>query len=175
MKEVIYTKYLKQIREEFKDVDGSAIKEVIRHGLYMMTYFKMHNLDIYLNDDRQKRYYYFGQITNDLNKRKLINDKKIIRKLRVLYRANKIQYDGYYYFTISDKDFELHKQNKPIPYIIMHKIKEEAYLYKIGNHLFKVKVEDHTEWTYKIENYETNNAEFIQSRDDQGFKSSDNS
>lgn len=164
MKQVKYLDYIDELHTHFPDINKASLTKLIRHGLNNLAIFKSNNLDIYLNDDLKKHYYYFGEITNDPVKRQEISNKKIIRKLRTIYRIKKTKYDGYYYFTLNNIDYELHKSGTPIPMVILHKVREEAYLYRIGNHLFKVKIKDDSEWTYEMKNYETSSTEFIGSR-----------
>jgi hypothetical protein len=164
-----YKHYTDEVAAEFPDVDKKAVEAVVRHGLLMMCFFRKSNQDIFLNNNMQNFYFYFGDVTNDIQKRYAKSSRKLRNKRRILYTLQKTQYSGYYYFMLNAEDYELHLQAKPVPRVCLFKIMDEALSYRKGEHLFRVKL-DEGKWLIMKENYETSNTEYIQQRSSNGPK-----
>jgi hypothetical protein len=92
-------------------------------------------------------------------------------KLRIKYKRNKTKYDGYYYFGLSESEYEeFQKQFKKtgrkkkiatFDRIYAYKIKEECLLNNRYKHIFKMKYPADVGFTLKLNNYTTRNFEYI--------------
>lgn len=151
MEFVKYDKYISELILEFPDIERESLTRIVKHGLLMISMLMPKNMDVYLNNDREKLYYYFGEIMTDLEKRNLMSTEKYRKKLRYLYKLNKTEYDGYYYFCLTEQEYDSFLKKEPIT-VYMYKIKEEA-LIKKGAYLFKVPKEETKKLVYKVEQY----------------------
>ncbi len=161
MELVTYKKYLDTLHEEFPDVDKKSIRDVVRHGLTMMGIFKERDFDIYLNNNRENLYYYFGKATHNMDDRYERHYKKIRKKLRLIYRLKKTIYSGYYYFALNDERYAKYLAKEPIDIVYLYKIQEESDMAKKNKHKFRIKMDEVPDFFIKKENYETNFAEYI--------------
>ncbi len=155
-----YEKHLSQLYEEFPDIKEKSIKDVVRHGLALMGFFQTKGHDIYLNNNVEKTYFYSGQVTNVPEKRYEISHRKYRRKLRLMHSLNKIPYEGYMYFALSNDQYTDHLQGNPIT-IHLYKVREELKFFKIGRHHLKLKMDNPHKWFLIQENYETKDAEYL--------------
>lgn len=163
MQIVGYKEYTKEVAKEFPDVDFKSIENVVRHGLSMLAVFKKNNHDIYLNNNRKGFYMYLGEITDNTTISKLICRRKLRRKLRYVYSLKKTIFSGEYYFSIDANTYEnKYLSNRIIPRAYLYKIIDEARLYTIHTHLFKVRGEDNHRWLEMKEEYDASDAELIE-------------
>jgi len=158
---VDYKYYLDDLSKEFPDVDKKALRDLVRHGLTKLSAFKRYDHDIFLNNPNGSRYIYMGMITNDLEKRKLREFYRVRHKYRALYRIAKTQYDGYYYFGLSEEDYQKHLKKEPIPKVVITRLFKETELYTIARHFFRIKMDKISDWLFVEENYETSSAEYF--------------
>ena len=126
---------------------------------------------------------YIGKIFND--KLKFFNYRilKESIKLRIKYKRAKTQWDGYYYFGLSDEEFEQYLTNFrefgqgnkskgarrrkiTFPKIKCYKLLEECKIHPINKHIFKLKYPEDVGFTFWKENYATYNAQYILRRKD---------
>lgn len=155
-----YDMFMEGLYKEFPDVDKRSIRSVCRHGLVMLSKFRRMNHDIYLNNNREDLYYYFGFVTKDEQKRFAISNYKAPKKLRLMYNLTKTKYSGYYYFVLDDEQYKQHLRGEPFDRLFLYKVLKEAKLYKKGTHTFQYKMDK--DWWFKIEtNFHTANAEEI--------------
>lgn len=174
MEIVTYKRYIDQVHEEFGHVDKKSIESIVRYGLAIMTKMRRGDHDILLNNNREKIFYYLGQVSKNDEHRDYISKKKVRSKYRLLYKLKKTEYSGYYYFGLSEPDYQLHLKGEVIPMVILFKVERELPLYKIAKHFFRVKMDEQKKWSIIEENYETNSAEYIQQWTSDGSESVDN-
>lgn len=153
MKAVNYNEYIDKVREEFPDVDEASIKRIVKHGLFMIAALRKHDQDILINNNHDKSYYYFGEIGNTDAKRMEICNKKLRKKKRLLYKLNKTEYSGRYYFGLTDEDYSLFQAGEPISVVYLYRILDEAKISRRCSHFFEVEMEDPIKWVIKKENY----------------------
>ena len=136
-----------------------------------------------MKDDRKNKYlFYIGHLTYDSLKHFHYYIKKMRVKIRVLYNRAKADWDGYYYFGLTERQHQkvLEQQNKrgrkrkTFKYgtIKLYKVLEECKL-----------VEYQKEYFYRIpslidfgftrlkKDFETDGAEFLLYRKCEGFSS----
>lgn len=162
MKLTGYKDYIDEVYNEFPDVDKASIRSIVRHGLGMLHFFQRNGHDTYLNNNREDKYYYFGDTSHDMQKRWAISLKKTRKKMRLVHSLKKIPFEGVYYFGLTDEQYEQHLKGLPIDLVFMYRLEEETKIKKANTHFFKEKVEGVRSWKLRKENYETTNAEYIQ-------------
>lgn len=171
MKVTTYQDHLTQLYEEFPDIDKRSIRSVVAHGLSMMSFFQLRGHDIYLNNNREKLYYYFGEVTNNEEKRKKISAKKHRYKIRLMAAITRKTYDGYFYFSLTEPQYQQHLAEGKVDKAVLYRLFAEAKLFYSAPHYFRVKMENPRKWFIVKENYETSSAEYFHEWDDKGLSS----
>ncbi len=160
MKIIKHEDYVDRLHAEFPLVNLTSIKSVIKHGTNMMLHYRKANIDMFLRDDVNLKFYvYLGEISNDPVKRNAIYFKKKHKKLRHMYRLDKRQYDGYYYFSLNREQQERYEQGLEIDKVYYYKVEEETHIRPGISHVYRVKTEFSNRWVYKHENHLPLNAE----------------
>lgn len=104
--------YYEEIFKEYPTIPKADIKRIIQYG-YKSLY--LHNS--YGGDTsiiKQGFWFYCGQLMNNSLKYFTYYKKKMRVKIRVLYKRNKVQWDGYYYFALTQNQYNkyLNQKNK---------------------------------------------------------------
>src|ERR1041385_5673954 len=139
MRKVGYRDYMDQLEKEFSDVHPSALRRVVRHGLALISLFRRNNQDILLHNNIDKTYIYMGQISSE-SERAALSKRKIRAKIRLVYNLimkNKPK-DEWYYFGLSEENYQRHLVGLPIEKTLIFRIQKEAELYRKGVHFFRV-------------------------------------
>lgn len=112
----INDKYIKDyyeiVHSLFPDVTISDIKRILNFGWKSLYLHNSYGGDTLIRDNDM--WCYIGFLKKDPIKHYLYYIKKTCVKLRVLYKRYKIPWDGYYYFALSNQQYEyyLSQQNK---------------------------------------------------------------
>ena len=103
MKTTTYKDHLKEVYEEFDQVDEVSIRAIVRHGLSRLAFFKTNGVDIFLANKQEDLYYYMGDHTDTRVDHQTKKDKKHRKKLRILHSLRKLPYEGYYYVGLTEE------------------------------------------------------------------------
>lgn len=162
MERVGYRAYTDQLEEEFSDINPKDLRRAVRHGLALLVLFRKNYHDIYLSSPINQLYYYFGDVQNDEAKRKDICKKKLAKKIRLVHslKVKGQPRDPYYYFSLSEDNYQLHLQNLPIARVVLFRVEKELDSYKFGPHKFRVLL-DARSWRITHYNYETKDTEHV--------------
>lgn len=123
--------YYDQLYEKFPDVPKNDIKKIVNFGWRSLYQHNHYGGDVIVRD--QKFQALFGKLTTDGVRHYKYYRKKLILKIRVLYQRRKIPWDGYYYFALTEKQYQeyygqfLNKRGRPKKYFEF----KNAMLYKI--------------------------------------------
>jgi hypothetical protein len=162
-------KYYDKIQEKFPGLTKNQIDRIVKFG--MRSYYN-HNL---YGGDVLNKAPYFTMYTGKLFGDNILFYKywiiKTRIKLRIKYKRNKTKYDGYYYFGLSDSEFEDYqkqfkktgRKKKIVTFdkIYAYKIKDECLLNNRYKHIFKIAYPADVGFTLKLNNYTTRNFEYI--------------
>lgn len=178
-------KYYEKVKERFPDLTYREIDTIIKFGLRSMFINCGYGGDILLKAP------YFTMYIGKFFKDKLMYTKyKILKesiKLRIKYKRSKTQWDGYYYFGLSEEEFQDYLSNfkntgmgnsskgRRRKKIIFKKIKcykllDECKLHTINKHIFKIKFPEDFGFSFWKENYATYNAQYILRRKDKEWE-----
>lgn len=171
-----YTYYVDAVKEKFPTLSESEIKVILRHGFRMFAGCNMNDLDtLHMSKGFVA---YVGKFFNDGLKYHHYWRTKYKKKARYLYRRRKTIYDGYYYFALTEKEYQFYlSQKKPrgtrrqkffFPYIYAYKVKEEAFVDRFRKYFFRLSFPTDVGWTLYKENWETRRAELFAYRDNNG-------
>ena len=171
--------YYEQMYEMFPDVPKEDIKLILNKGWKIFYLFNSAGADVIIRDSGF--WCYVGYLKkNALDFFKYYINKLAI-KLRILHKRNKIQWDGYYYFALTDSKYEeyLSQHNKRGPKrkffkfekILLYQILDEC---KIRNsnckYIFRISGIYNFGLTHYIKSIKTDKAELIITRDPLKFK-----
>ena len=162
-------KYYDKIQEKFPGLTKKQIDRIVKFG--MRSYYN-HNL---YGGDVLNKSPYFTMYTGKLfGNNVLFYQYWIIKnriKLRIKYKRNKTKYDGYYYFGLSESEFEefqkqfkkTGRKKKTVTFekIYAYKIKDECLLNNRYKHIFKIAYPVDMGFTLKLNNYTTRNFKYI--------------
>ena len=134
--------YHKQMFDLFPDVPQHDIKVILNYSWKSLYLHNSYGGDVLIKT--HDVWFYIGKLKNNPLEHYVYYKRKLIVKLRVLYKRKKIPWNGYYYFALSDIKYEQYlKQKKTtgrprkhfdIAPIMIYKILDEC---KLSEHLYK--------------------------------------
>ena len=174
-----YTDYLEQLQYKFPLVDPKDIKRIWRFFLKSIYLSCTYGGDVYLKDNTL--WCYIGNLKKDPLQHYNYYINKLCKKLRILYRRKKIEWDGYYYFALTDTQYENYMSQKKsrgrprkcFSYgsVILYKIQGEC---ELRNHslkyIFRVPYNLLLGDTLFIRDFKSDKAELIQTRSPMKFE-----
>ncbi len=168
--------YYDKIKEQFPELTEKQISQILTFGFQS---FYLHTL--YGGDILSKSPYltvYCGKTFLDPQKFMQYRGLKLTTKLRVKYKKAKTQWDGYYYFGLTDEEFEYYKSQMKksgrrrrkfhFKQITMFKILEELLSKRRFNHIFKIPYPLDVGFRHVREDVVTRNFEYILRRNKDG-------
>lgn len=122
--------YYDRIFEKYPDIPKNDIKRILQYGWKSLYLHNSYGGDTCIV--RNGFFFYCGRLVKDSLKWFEYYKKKLVIKLRILYKRKKIQWDGYYYFARNYDQYQqyLNQKNKtgrPKKYFIF----ESVLLYKL--------------------------------------------
>lgn len=169
-------KYYDKVKERFPNLTYREIDTIIKFGLRSLFINCGYGGDILL----RAPYFtmYIGKIFRDehfFNKYKILKESI---KLRIKYKRAKTQWDGYYYFGLTEEQFQEYLSNfkntgmgnkskgrrkYKITFkdIILYKLLDECRLHKKYKHIFKIKFDLDVGFNVFKQEYTTRNAQYI--------------
>ena len=104
--------YYEAICQEYPNIPESDIKRILNFGFKSLYLHNSYGGDVLIN--RKDFWFYTGQLTNDSLLWFNYYVKKLITKIRILYKRKKVEWDGYYYFALSAAQYTdyLNQKNK---------------------------------------------------------------
>lgn len=171
--------YYQEMHQKFPKVPISDIKKILNFSWKSLYLHNSYGGDTFITD--RNLWCYIGHLKKDSIKYFLYYIKKLSIKLRVLYKRNKIEWNGYYYFALSDKQYQeyINQKNRrgrprksfTFSNIFLYQILDEC---KIQEHYKKYifKVPYITQVKYKFFSYQlvTDKAELIITRNPLKFR-----
>lgn len=171
--------YYEKICEQYPTIPKSDIKRILQYGWKQLYLHNSYGGDTLIN--KKGFWFYCGQLTNNSLKHFSYYKKKISIKMRIMYRRKKIQWDGYYYFALTQNQYneylsQKNKRGRPrkrftFQKVILYKIYDECSI--LESHrvaIFKIPMPaDYGMSLYK-EELITDQAELILVRDPLKFK-----
>ncbi len=171
--------YYEIIYSKFPEVSKQDIKRILNYGWKSLYLHNSYGGDVFLSD--KNLWCYIGFLKRNSLQYFAYYKRKLRIKIRVLYRRKKIPWDGYYYFALTEKQYENYlaqmnkrgRKRKKFNYgnIILYKIKEECKV--IGSnrkYIFRVPYLSDFGFAFYKPDFTTDKAELIETRDIQKFK-----
>ena len=140
--------YYEQVAEQFPQVDMADIKRILNFGFRSLYLHNSYGGDVLVQDSDM--WCYFGTLRRDSLKHFDYYVKKLCLKIRVLYKRKKILWNGYYYFALTESQYQEYLKQKnhkgrPTRYfkfkdIFLYKILDECKVKEHSNkYIFKIK------------------------------------
>lgn len=171
--------YYEQMYELYPDVPKEDVKRILKYGWKIFYLYNSYGGDFVIND--RNFWSYVGYLKKSPIDFFQYYIKKLSVKLRVLYKKKKIEWDGYYYFALSDSAYEnyLKQHNKRGPKrknfkfekILLYQLLDECKIRNSGcKYIFRIKLLQNYGLTHYINSIITNKAELIIVREPLKFK-----
>lgn len=124
--------YYEYIKQQFPEVSKKDIKRILNYGFKQLYLLNSYGGDLLIKDN--DFWSYMGTLRNNSIKHFHYYRNKLTVRLRVLYKRKNIQWDGYYYFALTDEQYQnyINQQNKRGRKRTKFKF-ENIKLYKIFN------------------------------------------
>lgn len=171
--------YYEEMYQLFPDVPKRDIQRILNFGFKSLYLHNSYGGDTLIQDSNF--WCYIGKLRKDSIKHFIYYKNKLATKIRILYKRKKIPWDGYYYFALTESQYQnvLNQQKgkgrkrKHFNYgnQILYKILDECKLrYSNRKYIYRVPFISELGYSFYKENYNTGEAELIETRDVQKFK-----
>lgn len=104
--------YYEAICEEYPTIPKSDIKRILQYGWKSLYLHNSYGGDVLIN--RLGFWFYCGQLMNDSVRWFEYYKRKIKIKLRVMYKRKQIPWNGYYYFALSENQYNEYLNQKKV-------------------------------------------------------------
>ena len=171
--------YYETLAKEYPNIPIQDIKRICQYGWKSLYLHNSYGGDVLLR--RRDFWFYSGKLMNNSLKFFDYYVRKMRIKLRILYKRYKIEWDGYYYFALSQTQYEDYlsqknsrgrpRKNFKFGKVILYKIYDECSIIEHAKiALFRVKMKYDKGFTLYEENYITGDSELIQVREPLKFE-----
>ena len=171
--------YYEQLYERFPGVPKKDIQRILNYGWKSLYLHNSYGGDTFIQD--KELWCYIGHLKKDSIQYFLYYIKKLSVKLRVLYKRNKIQWDGYYYFALTDKQYDEYvnqknkrgrpKKNFIFTKVFMYQILDECKIREFGKrYIFRIPYLSKVNFKFYVPKLVTDKAELIITREPLKFK-----
>lgn len=165
--------------QRFPTVPKKDIQRILNYGWKSLYLHNSYGGDTLITDNNF--WSYIGTLRKDPIKHYHYYIKKLIIKLRVLYRRKKIPWDGYYYFALTDNQYndylsQKNRRGRPRKNFnygnqVLYKIYDECKIKEYNRkYIFRIPYISDLGFTFYKENLESDKAELILTRDTLKFK-----
>ena len=162
--------YYQDICKEYPNIPEQDIKRILQYGWKSLYLHNSYGGDVLLN--RLGFWFYSGQLMNNSIKYFNYYKRKMRVKLRVMYKRKKIPWDGYYYFALTENEYneylkQKNKRGRPrknftFSKVILYKIYDECNISESNRvAIFKVPLIMEFGFTIYKEQFQTSEAELI--------------
>lgn len=170
MKQKTINDYYEQIFKEFPTISKSDIKRILQFGYKSFYLHNSYGCDVVA--EKGKFWLYCGRLCKDSLQHFIYYQKKLKNKLRVLYKRNKVPWDGYYYFALDQKKYDAYKAQKKkrgrprkkfkFKNIMIFKLYDECVLFRTnGVAIFRLPMITDIGFTHFYYDLETDKAELV--------------
>jgi hypothetical protein len=97
--------YLPILQEQFPNVPLADIKRAVEYGWRMIYYYNLRGCDTVISSTKHKYWFYIGELTKNSLKHFNYYRRMLRRKLRVIYSKKVKEWDGYYYFGLTESEY----------------------------------------------------------------------
>ena len=171
--------YYEAMFAKFPQISQSDMKRILNFSWKSLYLHNSYGGDTFITD--KDLWCYIGYLKCDSIKHFLYYIKKLTIKLRVLYKRKKIPWDGYYYFALSQRQYDQFiglrskrgrpKKNFTFERIYLYQILDECKIQESSKqYIFRIPYIDTVKLKFYMPKLTTSQAELILTRDSQKFK-----
>lgn len=102
--------YYEQIYQKFPTVNKSDIHKILNFGWKSLYLHNSYGGDTLISDN--EIWCYIGNLRKDPLRHFYYYIRKLITRIRVLYRKRKVEWDGYYYFALTEPAYQKYLEQK---------------------------------------------------------------
>lgn len=169
-----YKDYVDRTRDAFPGICKKDVETILKYGWKSIYLHNAYGGDVCIECRHKRQWFYMGRLTFDSLKFFFYVMKKHVVKARLRYNKRHELWDGYYYFAITDKEFEkyksqIHKTGRKRKHykfdfpVVLFKIKEECWVRcNSRRHLFRIPTGLLLGYSfYKPKGFIADNAEYL--------------
>lgn len=171
--------YYNQIYLKFPSVPKNDIRRIMNFGWKSLYLHNSYGGDTLVKD--KDIWCYIGNLRKDPLKHFAYYKKKLGLKLRILYRRKKIQWDGFYYFALSENQYQQYFGNIPkrgrpkkkriFKDLMLYQILDECKIAESNNpYIFKIPYITTINYKFFCPEIQTDKAELVIKRNPLKFK-----
>lgn len=171
--------YYEVMFSKYPNIDQSDMRRILNFSWKSLYLHNSYGGDTFITDN--DIWCYIGHLKCDSIKHFLYYKKKLIVKLRVLYKRKKIPWDGYYYFALSQVQYNKfigpkQKRGRPkkkftFQNIFLYQILDECKLQESSKqYIFRIPYIDTIKLKFFVPKLTTNKTELILTRDPLKFR-----
>lgn len=175
----IINDYYEEIYLMFPSVSKQDINRILKFSWKSLYLHNSYGGDVFLKGSGL--WCYIGTLTKNSLRHFYYYIRKLSAKIRILYKRNKTQWDGYYYFALCRSQYEQYlsqknKRGRPKKYytfnnIMLYKIKDECRLNEHNKEfIFRIPYISQINYKFYLKTLKTDKAECILERDPMKFK-----
>lgn len=167
--------YYERLYEKYPTVPKKDIQKILSIGWKTYYLYNSQGGDVLIKDGG-KFWCYTGNFTRDSIKYFHYYLNKLAIKIRILYKRLRTEWDGYYYFALSQKQYEetfgtikprgRKRKNFIFKNIFLYKILDECKLRnRVGRYIFRIPYISDFGFRKYVQTLKTGKAELIITRD----------
>lgn len=171
--------YYEEMYQQFPDLNKKDIQRILNYGFKSLYLHNSYGGDTLITDN--SFWCYIGTLRRNSLKHFKYYISKLCVKLRILYKRKKINWDGYYYFALTDRQYEEYlsqqkgrgRKRKHFSYgnQILYKILDECKIQCFNRkYIFRIPFVSDNGFSFYIQDFKSDRAELIITRDVQKFK-----
>lgn len=166
--------YYEDVRKLWPRLPEKDIKRILNFGFKSLYLHNSYGGDTFIKD--KDFLCYIGTLRNNPISHYHYYIRKLRIKLKVLYKRRKIQWDGYYYFALNNKQWENYEQQKrsrgrprkwfDYGQVMLYKIKDECSIAQYScRYIFRVPYVSDIGLHSLQRNFRSDKAELIETRE----------
>lgn len=98
--------FLPQLQEMYPDIPLQDIKRAVEYGFRQLYYYNLRGLDTLIQSQKSKYWMYCGKLTSNSLRHFEHYKIQLCRKFRALYNKKCPVWDNYYYFGLTNEEYE---------------------------------------------------------------------
>lgn len=171
--------FYEKMYEEYPTIPKEDIRRILQYGYKSLYLHNSYGGDVLIN--RLGFWFYCGSLTNNSVKHFHYYKRKMRVKLRVMYKRKHIPWDGFYYFALSEDQYNeyLNQKNRrgrpkkkfKFSKVVLYKIYDECNIAESGKvAIFKIPYVLEKNYTDYKEELVTDKAELVLKREPLTFE-----
>ena len=171
--------YYEDVKKLWPRLPEKDIRRILNFGFKSLYLHNSYGGDTFIKD--RDFLCYIGFLRNNSISHFHYYIKKLVIKLRVLYKRRKIEWDGYYYFALTDTQWDNYNKQKKgrgrprkwfnYGQVMLYKIKDECSIRQFSNrYIFRIPYPSDVGMTFFYRDFKSDKAELIAIREPLKFE-----